>query len=365
MSTSRSSRKTASILALITVILMAAAPPATAAITWQSTGPTVVYIPQGPGGAPGADYYSYAPSVIQDSQGMTMWTCHNTVSGVIEDDIVATRIQSGVLVSNDSALSAAPSGWDSFHICDPSVIRVDAVMDNVRYSYAMFYLGNDVNASAHNQVGVAFSHSLAGPWVRWPDPIVEFSGTNLTAWGAGQPSATAIDPLSGTALLFWTEGYGAASTTKTYRATVDLDGGSGPVLGTPVQVTAAGLTGTDLGADWLNGADFAYDPVTDRFLAVRERHPYPTDDPDYIGAELQVASIDGTSIWAGGGTWTVEGNIGAAQTGMARNHNAGLIRSEYGTLPVSGEVSVVFTVTCGACSDSLWHYELWRLDGTL
>ncbi|WP_163569813.1 glycoside hydrolase family protein [Fodinicola feengrottensis] len=112
-------------------------------------------------------------------------------------------------------LAGSASGWDSFHVCDPSVIRVNAVYNGVNYQYAMFYLGNDVDASAHNQVGVAYANSLDGPWVRYPLPLITFSSSDTGQWGAGQPSATTIDPAQGTALLFWTEGYGS---TKTYRA---------------------------------------------------------------------------------------------------------------------------------------------------
>lgn len=337
--------------------------PATAALTWDPSSLIDLYTPTGPPGEDGQErYYAYAPSVIASEEATRVWTCHNNASGVVEDDVFATTIVEGEVVRDESALTKSDSGWDSFHICDPSVVRVDAVLDGTEYRYAMFYLGNDVDASAHNQVGVAYAEDLDGPWVKHPDPLVEFTGDDDSQWGAGQPSATTIDPDAGTAMLFWTEGYGP---TTTYRATVDLDGPDGPVLGAKLEVATAGLTGSDGGEDWLNNADFAYDPGRDRFFAVREQHPYPADDPDYIGASLQVVSIDAASIWDGGGSWTAEGVIDPELTGFGRNHNAGLVRTEYGTLPEPDSLEVVFTGACGDCADSLWQYRLHQVTGAI
>ncbi|MFD2348559.1 hypothetical protein ACFSTC_02900 [Nonomuraea ferruginea] len=138
-----------------------------------------------------------------------------------------------------------------------------------------------------------------------------------------------------------------------------------PVVGPAVEVTRAGLTGTDGKPDVLNNFDVAYDPSRDRFYAVREQHPYPTVAPKQIGASLQVASIDGASIWNGGGSWRVEGVIDPALTGLPRNHNAGIVRTVYGTLPDSGSLTVIFTESCAGTCASLWSYDLWRVTGTL
>ena len=193
-----------------------------------------------------------------------------------------------------------------------------------------------------------------------PTPLVSFSGSDTTEWGAGQPSATTVDVSKGTAMLFWTEGY---SDTVTYRAVVDLNEGGGPAVGQKLPVTTNGLSSSSGGSDWLNNADFAYEPSQDRFYVVREQHPYPEEDPVYISSSLQVASIPGSNIWAGGGTWTTEADIGPDLTGYARNHNAGLLRSEYGTLVDPRHLTVFFTTACGGCADSLWQDELHEVTG--
>lgn len=359
----RSTGPIAAAAAALLLVAVGAGTPASAAVAWDPSSLTERYTPSGPPDENGRQlYYAYAPSVIESEDATRIWTCHNSASGVIEDDIFATTLVSGQVVTDESVLTRSANGWDSFHVCDPSVIRVDAALDGVDYRYAMFYLGNDLDASAHNQVGVAYAKDLDGPWVKHPDPLVEYTADDTSLWGAGQPSATTIDAEAGTAMLFWTEGYGP---TKTYRATVNLADAGGPVLGPKLEITTAGLTGSDGGEDWLNNADFAYDPGRDRFFAVREQHPYPTDDPDYIGASLQVVSIDAASVWSGGGSWTVEGTIDPALTGFARNHNAGLVRTEYGTLPDADTLSVVFTSSCGGCADSLWQYRLHQVTGAL
>lgn len=353
-----------SIAACCAALIALVVGPASAAVTWNPASLATVYTPTGPPNGSGQVlYYAYAPSAIESGSTLRFWTCHNTQSGVIVDDIVYTKIVSGTKVADHSVLSRSAAGWDSFHVCDPSVIRVNARLNGINYSYAMFYLGNDVNASAHNQIGVAYANSLEGPWVKVPSPIVPFPCASNADWGAGQPSATTIDPNQGTALLFWTRGCG--STTVTMRAQVDLDGSSGPVIGAALQVTNSGLTGLTGGADYLNGADFAYDPSRDRFYVIREMHPYPTTNPTYIGSALQLVSIPGSSIWNGGGTWTVEGVIGPSLTGYARNHNAGMVRNEFGTLVNASTASVLFTTSCGNCTNSLWQYALHRVNGAI
>jgi hypothetical protein len=367
-------RRSALAIAIVSGLLVGlAVSPAGASVTWTPGSISTVYIPTGPPGGGGAvQYYAYGPSVIESGSTLRLWTCHNTQSGVFHDDIFYTKIVAGTKTVDQSVLASSASGWDSFHVCDPTVIRVNARIGTATYTYAMFYTGNDLNASAHNQVGVAYANSLEGPWTKQGSPVVGFPcGADTSQWGAGQPSATTINPSQGTLLLFWTQGCGAGNT-HTYRAQFDLDGASGPVMvGSALQVTDNGLLGHTGSADYLNGADFAYDPSRDRFYVTREMHPYPTSTPNFIGTTQQIVSIAGSSIWGGGGTWAVEGAIDPALTGYARNHNAGLVRNEFGTLVSSSALNVIFTSSCGgtggtACSGTPeWTYRLHRVNGTI
>lgn len=324
-----------------------------AAVSWNTVSLREVYNPSG-------SRYTYAPSVIVEGNTEHIWTCHNDVDGSVRDHVYYTRRVNGGVVESRSVLGPAANGrWDDLHICDPSVVRSDVRYGGVDYDYAMFYLGNDRDCSCNNAVGVAFAQNIGGPWVRHPDPLVPWS--DASAWGVGQPTATSVDG-QGRFLLFYTQG--DSSGTRAFRRDVTL-GNAGFSVGAAVQITNAGLTGTNGSADYLNNFDMAYDGSRDRFYAVREQHPYPSSDPNYIGTSLQVVSIDGASIWNGGGMWRVEGSITPSLTGLARNHNGGLKRSPYGGLLSGTQVSVMFAESCADCGSSLWSYDLWEVNGGL
>jgi hypothetical protein len=343
-------------------------------VTWSTTKPNPerVYNPQG------GSYYAYAPSVVLGSDGdRYMFTCHNATSDVVRDNIYETVFDSsGNILSDAAVITPTGTGWDSYHDCDPSVAQGTYLYDGTTYSYAMAYLGTDTNCSCHNAIGVAFATSLAGPWVKYPTPIVAFPFGDDTQWGVGQPSITTVDASTGELLLFYTSdsNYNNGSYRYTssnfanmaaYRSDITLGDMSSPQIGTPVQISTAGLTGTDGSQDVLNGFDMVYDPTTDLFYTVREEHPYPTDDPFNIGDSVQIDSIPGSDIWNGTGTWTDQGTIGPSLTGFARNHNAGFLRNTYGDLVSSGSATIYFTRSAlGSGVGPLWTYDIWSIDAT-
>ncbi len=289
--------------------------------------------------------YSYAPSVA----GGRIYTCHSRASGLVRDDIFLTKPG----VSSVSVLTSSASGWDSFHICDPSVVRVDVPYGGHTYSYALFYLGNDVDASRHNQVGVAVADSLDGPWTKLPAPVVPYTGSDEFQWGAGQPTATTIDAAAGTVLLAWTEGYNTGTLGRMAR--VDFSSGT-PVLSGRQPVPTAGLTDLKGNPDFLNNFDLVYSPRRDRFFMVREGHPYPSgSSPDYISDHVDVNSISGAGLRSGTGTWRLEGRISA----QPRVHNPGFARTVYGTLPDESALTVVYTAA-QFDPGALWTYQLWQ-----
>jgi hypothetical protein len=326
------------------------------AIQWQN-GTSVVYNPP--------EYrYIYAPAAISDSGIDYIWGCYNPDSGVVRDHIIyLERAAGGEIIAADIALEPGPLGsWDSVHVCDPAVVAGKFHYQGKMYSYALFYLGTDDIGGMHNQIGVAFATSLSGPWVRYPWPIVSFPPEDdpKTHWGVGQPSVTSVDGF-GRVLIFYTQG---DLTTRTQVRDVNLFDMGAPQIGRAVPVTNSGLTDMNGNPDYMNNADFVYDPVRDRFYAVREQRPYPADDPDYIGTALQIVSIPGGFIWSGGGRWTAEGEVRPELTGFPRNHNAGLERSIYGTLLDSAWIRVFYAVAESGPM-SLWSYDLWELQGAL
>lgn len=331
--------------------------PAGAEARWDTDSLHLVYDPP-------AGFYSYAPSVVDDGATTWIWSCHNDEFRRIKDHIYLTEIVEGEVVSSRSVLQAGPAGtWDSFHVCDPSVVRGRFGYQGHAYRYAMFYLGNDVDASAHNQVGVAFANHPAGPWVKYPGPLVAFD--RVDQWGVGQPSAVSLVPGTGRVVLFYTRG---DTSTRAYHQVLDLTRMERWRTSDPVLLPTTGLTGHDGGPDWLNGYDVAYDRGRQRFHVVREQHPYPPEgeNPWWIGPSVQVASMDVDDALRGRGSWRVEANVDAALTGFPRNHNAGLRRTWDGRLAEPHSVEVVFTDSCaGPDCDSLFEYDLWSVTGSL
>jgi hypothetical protein len=329
------------------------------AVTWSANTLAQVYNPTG-------DIYTYAPSIIVEGNTEHIWTCHNKDSGVIKDYIYYTKRVNGSIVSSQPVLSASTTGWDSFHVCDPSVLRSNISYNGTSYSYVMFYLGNDQNCSCHNQIGVAVAQNIAGPWTKYPNPIVTFPFSDNSLWGVGQPSATSVDG-NGRFLLFYSQG---DTTGKGFRKDINIANLGNPSIGSAVRVTDSGLYRSDGAQGQFTSFDVAYDPSRDRFYAVLEQYPFSSVYPDYITSNLQVVSIEGSSIWNGGGTWRYEGTITPALTGLARNHNAGLKRTQYGALPSASQLEVVFTSSCArengaSCPTAEWSYDLWEIRGTL
>ena len=335
-------------------------------VTWDADSVAQVY-------APADGFYAYAPSVVREGDTEWIWTCHNDEFRVIEDHIYLTKLVDGVVTESRSVLqaSAAPA-WDSFHTCDPSVVRGRFAYAGTTYRYAMFYLGNDLDASAHNQVGVAFATTPDGPWVKYPDPIV--TSDRLDQWGAGQPTAISMSANSGRVLLGYTRG---DTSTRAYVVSLDLGRVERMKVAEPVLLPIAGLTGADGAPDYLNGFDLALDHTGKRLWAVREQHPYPIDNPWWIGPAVQVASIELRDALAGRGTWQPHGDVDEALTGFTRNHNAGLVRTWTGELPERDALEVVFTSSCSslptvddpdwsqATCDSLYSYDLWSVEASV
>lgn len=352
-------RKSKALLIVMLTILIAVIPlsGASAAVEWNKATLSKVYDPAG-------ERYSYAPSVIRDGDVEHMWTCHNDADGVVKDHIYYTRIENGVVTESESVLQAGAEGtWDSMHVCDPSVVAGKFNYGGTEYDYALFYLGNDVNGSAHNQIGVAFSDELSGDWVKYPNPVVAYPNDGF--WGVGQPSATSIDG-QGRIMLFFTQGDPTA--TGAYRIDMNLNQMANPVIGPAVRLTNEGLVNASGQPDFLNNFDIAYDPSRDRFIAIRELHPYPSSNPNYIADSQQIVSIDGGSVWGGGGQWKIEGTLSPSTTNFPRNHNGGLLRTAHGTLPDPNAIEAYFTDSDAApnlTGRAEYTYDVWKISGKL
>lgn len=229
----------------------------------------------------------------------------------------------------------------------------------------MFYLGISTLSSSCNQIGVAFSNSYTGPWVKWSgNPLITATGcSNSVPWGVGQASATAVS--GGRVLLFYTNGMSAPP--RMVRRDLNLSNMSNPSIGPEVTLPINGLTSKDGSTPLFHNANIAYDPSRDIFITVRPQHPFDPEYPDFISSTLQVATIPGSAIWSGSGTWSVIGHLDSSYSGKPRNHNAGIMRNPYGQIISPSTLYVIQSVSDLQVSgfDWLWSYDLYRNDGVL
>lgn len=83
--------------------------------------------------------YSYAPSIVDQGDVQYIWSCHNHDPFVVRDDIVMSKPEKGHLTQDRSVLVHSFFGWDSFHVCDPTVLRTDIVFNKTVYHWVMFF----------------------------------------------------------------------------------------------------------------------------------------------------------------------------------------------------------------------------------
>lgn len=329
--------------------LVGPTPPAGAATRW-SVGSSASY------GATVAGLYTYAPSAVSAGGSTYYFTCHNSVRGVIRDSVWFAEVRGGRLIHERPVLTPSRSGWDSHHVCDPSVVAGRFGFAGRTYSYAMFYLGTAADNTG-NQIGVAFADELAGPWTRSPAPVVGIPDSASSTWGVGQPSAVTLDASSGSVVLFYTDG---TAGTVAYRQILIL-GTGGWERGEPAPVPTTGLHG-----DVLHNFDAAYDVEQHRFYIAREAGARPTSTPRNISTSVEVDSMNAVALASGTGSWRVEGRITPQVTHLSRNHNPGILRTVYGTLPSSGVLGVVVS---GAATEAfpavLSSYDLWTVSRKL
>ena len=305
--------------------------------------------------------YSYAPSIIDAGDTRYIWTCHNHAPFIVRDDIVMSIFKQGVLKDDRSVLVHSFFGWDSFHICDPSVMQTDITFNKTTYHWVMFFLGNNVDRSAQNQIGVALAQTIEGPWEKLPEPVIRHIQDG--GWGIGQPSALPLDGKGKFLVVYSGAGL--------HSLIVDLSQLDHIQTSNPVDITTGGLAGLSTSKWPVSNMDIAYSPDRRRIFAVADigvaQHSYPA----FITSRLAVLSIDTTDLEHGGGKWHIESTIGPELIGFPRNHNAGLVRNADGILADPSKITVIFTRSCAADSNFLcngraeWTYDLWELSAPL
>ena len=305
-------------------------------------------------GFTGESKYSYCPSALKQEDGSVhLFFCGNPENQIMVDNIFHIKINpDGSQTAPKSVLQPGIAGtWDDHHTCDPSVIEGSFSWNNVTYKYAMFFLSN-MYGVYYNEIGVAFSNSLdADSWVKYPKQIVRKTwsddgdqeiGGGGKSWGVGQPSVISLDK-KGKVLLTYT--IGDIGGTRIAWAEADFSNMDSYTISTPMTIVQSGLLAIDnQSRDYTCNSEFAINQDADKIVMIRPVQPMPNDYPAYLNSALEIDYMNLSDFMNQSGSWTPIYRITPDDTGYPRNHNATLLRDNFGHLQDWEEPAFYFTV---------------------
>ena len=328
-------------------------------------------------GFTGESKYSYCPSALKQEDGSVhLFFCGNPENQIMVDNIFHIKINpDGSQTAPKSVLQPGIADtWDDHHTCDPSVIEGSFSWNNVTYKYAMFFLSN-MYGVYYNEIGVAFSNSLdADSWVKYPKQIVRKTwsddgdqeiGGGGNSWGVGQPSVVSLDK-KGKVLLTYT--IGDIGGTRIAWAEADFSNMDSYTISTPMTIVQSGLLAIDnQSRDYTCNSEFAINQDADKIVMIRPVQPMPNDYPAYLNSALEIDYMNLSDFMNQSGSWTPIYRITPDDTGYPRNHNATLLRDNFGHLQDWEEPAFYFTVSKAApdvqpsgSSHAEWTYHIWK-----
>lgn len=138
--------------------------------------------------------YRYGPSMIRNADGSI--DAYFSAPGVFDewDWILYRHSPDGgkTWTEEKSVLAPTPASKDFYSCCDPAVVKAGGY-------YYLAYTSTVDEGGVDNNVFVARSESLEGPFYKWngngwggsPEPIIEYTGDPAT-YGAGEPSLVVV-----------------------------------------------------------------------------------------------------------------------------------------------------------------------------
>lgn len=325
----------------------------------------------------GESKYSYCPSVLKQADGtIHLFFCGNPQNLIMVDNIFHIKINpDGSKTSPKSVLQPGnPGSWDDHHTCDPSVVEGSFKWNNVSYKYAMFFLSN-MHGVYYNEIGVAFSNSLdADSWIKFPEQIIKKSwsgdgdqiiGNNMKSWGVGQPSVVSLD---GKGKLLLTYTIGDIGGTRIVWSETDMSNMNAYTITAPQAIVNSGLLTIDKKSrDYTCNSEFAINKEADKIVMIRPVQPHPTTYPAYLNSSLEIVYMNLSDFLNQRGSWAPLYRITPEDTGYPRNHNAALLRDNFGNIQNWEEPIFYFTVSKAApevqplgTSHAEWTYHIWK-----
>ncbi|WP_407425558.1 hypothetical protein [Arcticibacter sp.] len=292
----------------------------------------------------GAGFYNYAPSVIQDEYGIRYaFVCQNLEPFKIVDYIYLYK---GIPTKNGykwqpgtRLLDPSDSGWDINHVCDPDVRKFRTTYNGEVYEYIMTYLGTDQWDNHHNQIGLAISKNIEGPYIKFDkNPII--GSESLTKWGVGQSTSVVMN--DSTLRMFYSNSNGGF----TYRDMV-INNLNNIRPGEEKKIP-------DMGSN--NYPAFSKKNI---YMVSERRVEMDSKIPTWVGnvSELSFVPIE-QDLSRSSGKWKKIGAVTPAVSGFPRNHNPGILTDQKGYMINDDELIMYFTPAMTG-TNWLWSYDIY------
>lgn len=298
------------------------------------------------------EYYAYAPSVVKEGDTYHVFYCSNAHKGKIKDSIYyrrCVRTADGFAYSKPVMVLSAGNGWDSMHVCDPSVIAGNFTYQNTSYKYLMAYLGCSSTDNQDNKIGFALSNDCLN-WNKVENLCISESfdeQSDAFQWGVGQPSVLTAE---GRLLLFYTSGSAELTCEK---IKIFKDGNFDQLRET------GDFTIKNMEGDFISNADFAWNG--DQLVMICDRHPFSEGTLSDISDSSDIYTADISSYEdLASGEWKYVAGIDSSVTGFDKNHNACLVRDWNGCY--QGEVVLSVASQMQKYIKSLWTYRLYFIE---
>lgn len=294
----------------------------------------------------GAGHYNYAPSIIQDQYGIRYgFICENRDPFKIVDYIylykgIPTK-EGYVWQPRTQIIAPSETGWDNCHICDPDVREFKTYYKGETYNWIMTYLGVDQWDCNHNQIGLAISKNIEGPYIKFDkNPLVAYEGRDK--WGVGQSTTIIKDET--TILLF-------------YHSTTE----NGPYCMREIKMND--LDNIELGEEkkvpFLSANSYPAMSKKNIYMVSETRAYTDKTIPTWVGDICRLAYKPKTeSLFTKEDGWIEIGHAGPEETGFPRNHNPGILTDTKGYMLNDDELVMYFTPAMTG-ENWLWSYDLY------
>lgn len=303
----------------------------------------------------GAGHYNYSPSFITDRYGIIYgYMCQNRNPFEIVDYIYLYK---GIPTRNGikwqpgtEVLEPSRTGWDDCHICDPDVREFTTRYRGHDYKWIMTYLGVDRWDCNHNQVGIALSDNIEGPWVKYDRPIIPYE--KLDKWGTGQSKTLVLND-STLAIFYHTTTADGKSWAMRLVDLTDLDridtGDEHLIPFFPPNTFVA--LSDDMIYTVTSGRSDGYERVVPTWvgdMCIARCKPRSGLTPADLLADM-TAPAD---------TWIEIGRVTPSLSGFPRNFCPGLLTDTRGYIPNVDRLVVYFS-TAVTGEDWLWSYDMY------